>query len=162
MFGLDLLFDLDKNGKLDAFERAAEMEFLDIVDSGLQTGKPGKKKDVYNSDLMTIGTRRKSKMKIIYFTITGTKYRFGHEFMKPGMKVKLIKEPDNPYDSEAIRVEMAPLSKIGYVANSTKTVIGDSWSAGRMYDHIGKKADAVVKLVTERGVLCKVCKKSLR
>ena len=39
MFGLDLLFDLDKNGKLDAFERAAEMEFLDIVDSGLQTGK---------------------------------------------------------------------------------------------------------------------------
>ena len=26
-------------------------EFLDIVDSGLQTGKPGKKKDVYNSDL---------------------------------------------------------------------------------------------------------------
>ena len=51
MFGLDLLFDLDKNGKLDAFERAAEMECLDIVDSGLQTGKPGKKKDVYNSDL---------------------------------------------------------------------------------------------------------------
>ena len=49
-----------------------------------------------------------------------------------------------------------------YVANSTNTVIGDSWSAGRMYDHIGKKADAVVKLVTERGVLCKVCKKSLR
>ena len=39
MFGLDLLFDLDKNGKLDAFERAAEMEFLDIVDSGLQSGK---------------------------------------------------------------------------------------------------------------------------
>ena len=39
MFGLDLLFDLDKNGKMDAFERAAE------------TGKSGKKKDVYNSDL---------------------------------------------------------------------------------------------------------------
>ena len=39
MFGLDLLFDLDKNGKLDAFERAAEMAFLDIVDSSLQTGK---------------------------------------------------------------------------------------------------------------------------
>ena len=98
----------------------------------------------------------------IYFTLTGTDYYHGKGYLKNGMRIKLIKEPDNPYDSEAIRVEMAPLSKIGYGANNTKTVIGDSWSAGRMYDHIGKKADAVVKLVTERGVLCKVCKKSLR
>ena len=28
MFGLDQLFDFDKNGKLDAFERASEMTFL--------------------------------------------------------------------------------------------------------------------------------------
>ena len=28
MFGLYQLFDFDKNGKLDAFERAAEMTFL--------------------------------------------------------------------------------------------------------------------------------------
>jgi len=57
---------------------------------------------------------------------------------------------------------MNPLSKIGYVANSTNTVIGDSWSAGRMYDWIRKEADAKVMLVTEHGVLCKVCKKSVR
>ena len=100
--------------------------------------------------------------KKIYFTLTGTNYYHGMDFLKEGMKVKLIKEPDNPYDAEAIRVEMEPLKKIGYVANSTKTVIGESWSAGRMYDRIGKKADAVVKLVTESGVLCKVCKKSVR
>ena len=49
---------------------------------------------------------RSDEMKDIYFTITGTKYRYGHDFMKPGMKVKLVKEPDNPYDKEAIRVEM--------------------------------------------------------
>ena len=28
MFGLDQLFDFDKNGRLDVFERAAEMTFL--------------------------------------------------------------------------------------------------------------------------------------
>ena len=28
MFGLDQLFDFDKNGRLDAFERASEMAFL--------------------------------------------------------------------------------------------------------------------------------------
>lgn len=30
-----------------------------------------------------------------YFTLTGTKYYFGKEFLKPGMKVQLIKEPEN-------------------------------------------------------------------
>ena len=57
-------------------------------------------------------------MNKIYFTITGTKYRYGHDFMKPGMKVKLVKEPDNQYDREAIRVEMKNgLGLVGYVAN---------------------------------------------
>lgn len=49
-----------------------------------------------------------------------------------------------------------------YVANSTNTVIGDSWSAGRMYDWIRKEADAKVMLVTEHGVLCRICKKAVR
>ena len=30
-------------------------------------------------------------MKKTYFTITGTKHRYGHEFMEKGMKVKLVK-----------------------------------------------------------------------
>ena len=51
MFGLDLLFDFDKNGKLDGFERAAQMDFLDTVDSDLQTRKAGKHEAAYNSDI---------------------------------------------------------------------------------------------------------------
>ena len=102
-------------------------------------------------------------MKDIYFTITGTKYRYGHDFMKPGMKVKLVKEPDNPYDNEAIRVEMKKgLGLVGYVANSIHTIKGECVSAGRMYDWIRKEAEAKVLLVTEHGVLCRVCKKSVR
>ena len=31
----------------------------------------------------------------IYFTLTGTKYYHGYESLKPGMKLKLKKEPDN-------------------------------------------------------------------
>ena len=93
-----------------------------------------------------------------YFTLTGTKYYFGKGFLKPGMKVKLVKEPENHYDSEAIRVELEGLGKLGYVANSTGTVLGESMSAGRLYDHIGKKAAGKVVIVTDRGVLCKVKK----
>ena len=97
-------------------------------------------------------------MKKIYFTITGTKYRYGHDFMKPGMKVKLEKEPKNEHDAEAICVLMKGLGPVGYVANSTYTVKGESWSAGRIYDRIGKKATGTVMLVLEDGVICKLGK----
>jgi hypothetical protein len=41
MFGLDQLFDLDKNGKLDTFERASEMAFLSSAEE--ESRKPGRK-----------------------------------------------------------------------------------------------------------------------
>ena len=50
---------------------------------------------------------------------------------------------------------------MGYVANSSYTVIGDSMSAGRIYDKIGKKAKAKVVLVTDPGIICNISKKSL-
>ena len=77
------------------------------------------------------------------------------------MKLKLEKEPDNKYDPEAIMVLMKGLGKIGYVANSHSTVMKDSMSAGRIYDKIGESAIGKVVFVTEKGVLCKVSKKSL-
>ena len=92
----------------------------------------------------------------MYFTITGTCYRHGIEFFKPGMKVKLVKEPDNHYDSEAIRVEVKGIGYVGYVANSINTVLGESYSAGRMYEKIGKKAKGTVKYILPKGVICYV------
>lgn len=94
-----------------------------------------------------------------YFTLTGTKHYHGADFLKKGMKVQLIKEPDNPYDSEAIRVELLPLGKIGYVANSAYTVLGESMSAGRLYDRMKHKAWGKVQLITEQGIICSLCKK---
>lgn len=96
----------------------------------------------------------------IYFTITGTKYRYGDEFFKKKMKVELVKEPDNKYDKEAIKVMLDGLH-VGYVANSAHTVLGECMSAGRIYDKIGDKAYGKVKLVTEKGIVCKLSKKSL-
>ena len=93
-------------------------------------------------------------MKKIYFTLTGTNHYYGQDFLKKGMKLTLIKEKDNDFDKEAIRVEMKGLGKIGYVANSPYTVAGESLSAGRMYDRIKKKAKAKVELVLPYGALC--------
>ncbi len=51
------------------------------------------------------------------------------------------------------------MGPIGRVANSVNTVLGESMSAGLMYDRIGKKAEAVVKITTDHGVLCQLCRK---
>ena len=95
-------------------------------------------------------------MKKIYFTVTGTWHYYGQEFLEPGMRVNLVKDPDNKYDREAIRVEMEGLGKIGYVANSPQTVLGESDSAGRLYDKISDKASGEVMYLLPKGVLCRL------
>lgn len=90
----------------------------------------------------------------IFFTIAGTKHHYGHEFLEPRMEVNLVKEPDNEHDKEAIKVELPGLGLIGYVANSPYTVVGDSYSAGRLYDKIGDTATGTVLYVLPEGVLC--------
>ena len=92
----------------------------------------------------------------IWFTITGTNHYMGKDFLEKGMKVRLEKEPDNKYDREAIKVTMKGLGHIGYVANSPYTVLGESCSAGRLYDRIGDTAKGRVFLVTDKGVLCRL------
>ena len=49
---------------------------------------------------------------------------------------------------------MDGVGHIGYVANSPWTVVGDSFSAGRLYDRSGDTAKGKVRLVTDRGILC--------
>ena len=97
----------------------------------------------------------------VFITVTGADHYLGDEFLEKGTRVLLIKEPEDKYDHEAIRVEMEGLGKIGYVANSCHTVLGDSFSAGRLYDRIGDRAVARVKHVLSRGIICSVRQKDL-
>ena len=63
------------------------------------------------------------------------------------MQIKLIKEPDNEHDKEAIKAVLEPLGTIGYVANSPYTVLGECMSAG------------TIKIVTGNGIICAVSTK---
>lgn len=100
-------------------------------------------------------------MDTIYVTITGTNYYYGTKFIEKKMetgdvKIKLVKEPDNEYDKEAIKAIINPFGKIGHVANSVHTVIGECYSAGRVYDKIGDNAIAIVEYVLPEGIICRV------
>ncbi|MBR3362200.1 MAG: DNA-binding protein [Lachnospiraceae bacterium] len=92
----------------------------------------------------------------IYFTITGTCYYHGNEFLEKDMQVCLVKEPDNEYDKEAIKVELEGVGKIGYVANSPRTVIGESYSSGRLYDKVRDTSYGRVLYTLPDGVICYV------
>ena len=48
-----------------------------------------------------------------FITITGLKFHFGTKPFEVGQKVKLVKEPDNEYDSEAIKAELPGLGCAG-------------------------------------------------
>lgn len=101
-------------------------------------------------------------MEELFFTIAGCSHYFGSEFMEKGMKVKLLKEPDNEFDKEAIQVKIKGLGKVGYVANSPFTVKGESMSAGRLYDRIGNKAKGKIVFVVDGGVVCKITDAGLK
>ncbi|GMK38525.1 hypothetical protein PCCS19_15790 [Paenibacillus sp. CCS19] len=85
----------------------------------------------------------------IHIAITGTRHYYGTDFLKPGQSVCLVKEPENGRDQEAIRVELPPIGKIGYVANSVHTVPKGCSSAGRIYDRIGQRTDGVIRFVVK-------------
>lgn len=92
-----------------------------------------------------------------YFTITGTWNYYGDQFLEKDMKVMLEKDKENEYDHEAIMVKAEGLGKIGYVANSVRTVKGESMSAGRLYDKIGDTAEGEIVYILCDGVLGVIC-----
>lgn len=93
-------------------------------------------------------------MNEIYFTIVCAGKYFGYDIFEKGTEVTLQKEPDNKYDSEAIQAKIRGLGTVGYVANSVNTVIGESMSAGRLYDKIGDTAGGKVLYIMPNAVLC--------
>ena len=101
--------------------------------------------------------QNKTDLMKVCFTVTGLVQRLpSTEFIKPDMEVTLEKEPDNEWDKEAIRVLLPGLGHIGYVANSVRTVMGDSYSAGRLYDKIGETAKAKVLYNLNTAVICEI------
>lgn len=94
-----------------------------------------------------------------FITITGLDYYYGKEPFQIGRIFKIIKEQDNSYDSEAIAAWLPFIDKIGYVANSTKTVYNGTISAGRLYDKIDDYAYAKVMFVTHMSAIAVVLDK---
>ncbi len=84
----------------------------------------------------------------IFITINCLDMFYGKKPYEVGRIVRLIKEPDNQYDKEAIGVFLPFIDRIGYVANSVKTVYAGTYSAGRIYDCFENYTYARIMFVT--------------
>lgn len=97
--------------------------------------------------------------KTYFVTITGLNHYYGKKPFEIGRIIKLIKEPDNEYDKEAILAFLPYIDKIGYIANSTNTVYDGTISAGRLYDKIDDYAYGKVMFVTHSSAIVLVLDK---
>ena len=95
-------------------------------------------------------------MSTMFVTITGIHHYYGDKPFEIGRVVRLVKEPDNKHDDDAIRVELPFIETVGYVANSTNTVYRGTYSAGRIYDKIEDAAFAEVAFITHSSVIAAV------
>ena len=91
---------------------------------------------------------KKLKPAETYINITGTQHYRNFEPFKEGTIVDLIKEPDNPHDKDAIRVEING-ETIGYVANSKYTLINEVKSATDIKDIQSSQAEVQFILFNE-------------
>lgn len=95
-------------------------------------------------------------MKEKYITITGMNHYYGLQPFKVGKKLKCIKEPSNPYDSEAIKVVLKGIGKVGYVANSPFTKATGTLGAGGIGGYVKKKFKVEVMFITSSKAICRV------
>ena len=95
-------------------------------------------------------------MKELYVTITGSKHYYGQAPFKVGRKIKCVKEPDNPYDAEAIRATMKHIGTVGYLANSPYTTAVGTKSAGAIGHKVKKKFTVEVMFIAGAHIICRV------
>ena len=83
------------------------------------------------------------------FTITGVNYHKNGAVLAEGMSLRLLKEPDNEFDSDAIAV-YAGDEKIGYVANSDYTAYELTSKASEIHGKIPDECPAEYMFFLER------------
>lgn len=91
-----------------------------------------------------------------YVTITGFKHYYDLKPFRIGSLIRCSKEPDNDHDGEAIRCSLPILGTVGYVANSSSTVAGGTYSAGRVYDRVPSHFYVRVCFTTCTKVICRI------
>lgn len=91
-----------------------------------------------------------------YVTVVGMRHYYGMEPFAIGRLLACEKESSNCIDGEAIKVKIPFINKIGYIGNSPYSIAVGTYSAGRLYDHVGDKFYIRVCFIAGPMVICKL------
>lgn len=92
----------------------------------------------------------------MYFTLAAVNMFNGSKPFHVGSIIKLIKDFENQYDSEAILVELRYAGESAYVANSVRSVVKGTMSSGRLYDKISDEDYGIVEFIFDDIIICRV------
>jgi len=82
-----------------------------------------------------------------YVSIVGLNNYFGSDIFKVGQILVLRKDYENNYDDEAIQVEIENVGKVGYIANSTHTVVRGCKSAGKIIEEEEEICQVLIRVL---------------
>ena len=92
----------------------------------------------------------------MFVTVTGFSHYWDKKPFSIGQQFLCVKDPQNPYDSEAIAVFALGGYKVGYLANGVKTKANGTFSAARIYDRVGSYFFIEVCFSTDTKIICQV------
>ncbi len=96
-----------------------------------------------------------------FITVTGFRGMRGKQPFPIGAQLLCCKDPNNTFDTEAIRVYAKGGRAVGYVANSASTKANGTMSAARIYDTVGDRFTVEVCFTTQTKVICKLITRSV-
>lgn len=95
-------------------------------------------------------------MQELFITIVGFSNYYGKEPFRIGAELICVKEPDNAFDSEAIKATIPLIGTVGYVANGVTTKANGTFTAGRVYDRVGDRFMVRVLFTTNTKVIARI------
>lgn len=92
-----------------------------------------------------------------FVTVTGFRHYRDRVPFSIGAELLCCKEPENAYDTEAIKVVAEDDgSRVGYIANSANTKANGTMSAVRIYDKVGDFFLVEVCFSTQTKIICRI------
>ena len=94
-----------------------------------------------------------------YVTVAGLPNFHGQHPFDGNKYILIRKDPNNPYDSEAILAETMLWGPVGFVPGHPAARIKGTMSAGRLYDKMGERTIAKVRFSAENFAICSLVSK---
>lgn len=92
----------------------------------------------------------------MFITIVGVQHYIGIESLSIGQELLLIKEPENKFDDESIKVVTESGVTCGHVANSVYSVARGTHSAGYIYNSIDNDEKCRIIFIIDDKVIAEI------